>query len=477
MNDLNIYKAILKPSSCAADLGDGSERGEYVNQDYILQKLGRPHRAVSIMFCYYPYDKGWPERASIAYADNKNASFWDYPYDDYFTYTGGPGKDKKGEPFNYMRDIRRHGQDIILTLTIDPNVSDEHLICIARELSTFGRMYLRINHEATGCWFSFNKRCTYSQVADFFVRFHRIIKEYAPNVSTVLCIDGLPDVSSQKIDREEEFTEAVRCCDIWSTDKYVSLNWGWPAEIAEPGSKAFSSQNENSTYDLIKKTYERFCKINFNKSKKMLISEFNADGNVCGPYGQAECIEKFYSLILDERPQWLSGICFYQFRDRGRLGLELQSPSNPDVGIEQPVLESYRKLINSDWFCPEIEKGPELSLPVTLRWGGSEDAEGISFNVELLRPPVFCELYFNDDGNYMIQFNNMWFYKAPHATFVDLMPSFRYSPFTEHCSLSVNIFAPPSSGENDLLAEKGLYNTYTDISSLPRVRIYYDKIG
>ena len=52
-----------------------------------------------------------------------------------------------------MRDIRRHGQDVILTLTIDPNVSDDHLIAIANDLRTFGRMFLRINHEATGIGF------------------------------------------------------------------------------------------------------------------------------------------------------------------------------------------------------------------------------------------------------------------------------------------------------------------------------------
>ena len=48
-----IKKIHMGPAKCAVDLGDGSERGEYVNQDYILNKLGRPHRAVSLMYCYY----------------------------------------------------------------------------------------------------------------------------------------------------------------------------------------------------------------------------------------------------------------------------------------------------------------------------------------------------------------------------------------------------------------------------------------
>ena len=57
----------LSPASCAVDLNVGSERGEYVSQDYILDKLNRPHRAISIMYCYYPNDIGWPIRASIAH--------------------------------------------------------------------------------------------------------------------------------------------------------------------------------------------------------------------------------------------------------------------------------------------------------------------------------------------------------------------------------------------------------------------------
>ena len=47
-----VYSLHMGKAMCAVDLGDGSERGEYVNQDYILNKLGRPHRAVNLMYCY-----------------------------------------------------------------------------------------------------------------------------------------------------------------------------------------------------------------------------------------------------------------------------------------------------------------------------------------------------------------------------------------------------------------------------------------
>ena len=40
MSELKAKALHMGPAQCAVDLGDGSERGEYVNQDYILQKLG-----------------------------------------------------------------------------------------------------------------------------------------------------------------------------------------------------------------------------------------------------------------------------------------------------------------------------------------------------------------------------------------------------------------------------------------------------
>lgn len=44
-----VLKLTMGSALCAVDLGDGSERGEYVSQDYILSKLGRPHRSISLM--------------------------------------------------------------------------------------------------------------------------------------------------------------------------------------------------------------------------------------------------------------------------------------------------------------------------------------------------------------------------------------------------------------------------------------------
>lgn len=94
----NLYKVHMGKANCAIDLGDGSERGEYVNQDYILAKLERPMRSISLMYCYYPLDKGWPGRASVVHASPDVSFAWDYPYDDYFTYRAASAAAQRGNP-------------------------------------------------------------------------------------------------------------------------------------------------------------------------------------------------------------------------------------------------------------------------------------------------------------------------------------------------------------------------------------------
>ena len=466
---MDKIKAIhMGPAKCAVDLGDGSERGEYVNQDYILHKLGRPHRAVNLMYCYYPLDKEWPGRISEVMKD-ANVSFqWDYPYDDYFPYGGGIGGNTEGEPFNFMRDIRKHGQDVILTLTIDPNVSDEHLIKIAEELKTYGRIQMRINHEATGNWFSFTKRTTYQGVADFYVRFHKIIKEHAPNVSTILCIGGIEDLSKTEIEMEKEFSEAVKVTDIWSVDKYMALHWGWPYDVAEEGGTSFGRSAVSEIYEKTKRSYLRFKEICGGQEKPMVMSEFNADGDVTGPFEQAEMVQKFCDMLKADKDIWLNGFTFYQFRDRGRLGLEIEDPNNPDVGIEHPEMQTYKEIIHDDFFYPEIEETGNIQLPAKLRWGGSEDAEGIAIPLHFEKNPVFCEVTFDEEVNLMMEINGKWFYKSPKAKTIDLMSAFYEKPLDGAADLTLKIFAPPATGENDpSQGDDWQTNYYSTLNKLP----------
>lgn len=477
MNNLTIFEVHMGPAKCAVDLGDGSERGEYVNQDYILHKLGRPHRAISLMYTYYPLDKGWPGRASVVHADPNVKFAWDYPYDDYFTYKGGIGGNTQDEPFNFMRDIRCHGQDVNLTLTIDCGLPDEYLIYIAKELRPFGRMFLRINHEATGDWFQHNKRYTYQETGDFFVKFSKIIKEYAPHISTVICIGGIEDLEKEEMDKEEEFKATIPAADIWSVDKYMALHWGWPYDVAERGGSSHGRTPVKLSYELTKASFERFKFLNNGISKPMTMAEFNADGDVTGPYEQALMIKAFCDMVQQDHAEWFSGFTMYQFRDRGRLGLEIEDPNNADVGIEQPALQTYKEIIHQDWFMPRIEQKGEMTLPVTLRWGSAEDATGLAIPVHFACNPTFCEVTFEGDENLMMEMNGKWFYKSPKAKTIDMMSAFFENPLTGPCDKTLKIFAPPASGENDPnQGEDWTTNYYKTIEKLPTIRVRFEPV-
>ncbi|MBQ5932985.1 MAG: hypothetical protein IJL55_04715 [Lachnospiraceae bacterium] len=474
-----LKKISLNPAKCAVDLSDGSERGLYVDQDYILRKLGRPHRAVNIMYCYYPNDKTWPKRAQDAYKDMDVSFAWDYPYDNYFPYLGGLNGSTKGEPFTCMRDIRRHGQDVILTLTCDPKVDEKHMIAIAKDLRPFGRMMLRLNHECTGNWFSFNKRATYQEIADFYVKFHKVVRKYAPNVSMILCAGAVDNPKDEKAEKEDEFLQAIKDTEIWSIDKYIALNWGWPYEVAEKDNKQHMLNKTAATYNTAKRTFERFKKI-CGCTKPMVMSELNADGDVTGPYDQVKIMKNFAKLVKNDPEQWFSAFCFYQFRDDGRLGLEITDPNNPQVGVEQPMMAAYKDIIDDDFFKPEMKVHKTAKLPVLLRWGGSEDAEGVSVELNFEKDPVFAEATFTGslaDANLMMELNGMWFYKAPGVKFVDFMPAFFKKRLKGPAKLNLNIFAPPATGENDKKQGKDWdTNYYYELKELPDIRLRFEPI-
>ncbi|MDR0444593.1 MAG: hypothetical protein LBH44_14435 [Treponema sp.] len=475
---MDAYKLHIGPAKCALDLGDGSERGEYVNQDYILNILGKPHRAINLMYCYYPLDKGWPARASALAEPGKAGFAWDYAYDDYFPYQGGIGGATNGEPFASMRDVRRHGQEVILTLTVDCAVPDEHLIKIAGELVPFGRLMLRINHEATGTWFAFNKRYTYQQVADFYVRFHKIIKKHAPNVKTILCIGGAHINDTGKLHYEDEFAEAIKSADIWSSDTYLSLHWGWPFDIAEPGGKSHKRSVNKDILDGLCFDFERFMVCGKN-SRPFVLSEFNADGDVNGPYEQAEQLVDFYNRVPKEVPD-ITGITFYQFRDRGRLGLEIEDPNNPDIGVAQPILEEYKKLMAHSHYSPQTKQGEKITFPAKLRWGSSEDSDGISIPIQFDANPVFCEVIFSNQEdaeklNAMMEINGRWFYKKPGVKSIDLASAFFKNKLNGKQTLDFILFAPPGSGVNDPNQGEGWQNNYYHtLNTMPEFRIRYE---
>ena len=467
---MEVFEVKLGKAKCGLDLGDGSERAEYVNQDYILHKLGRPHRCVNIMYTLYPKDAQWPQRISKACADMEIKFQWDYPYDDYFPF----GAD--GEPFEQMKDIRKHGQDVLLTLTVDCSLDDEYLRGVAKQFAEFGRMRIRINHECQGNWFTHNKRFTFEEIGAFFVRFRKILKEEAPNVKAIFCAGFIkPD---GKIDQEDAFLEAYKAADVWSADSYPALHFGWPCDVAEVGGGSYKADNIREIYEQFEATAKRLREVTGLKNP-MTTAESNTDGDVTGPFHQGEAVVKFAEYFRDNNTsEWFDGISMYQFRDRGRLGLEIEDPNNNTVGIEQPVLADYKKLIQDPYFLPSMTKGEKAAFPAKLRWGGSDDADGIEIPVAFEKTPEFCEATFEEDASLMIEFGGKWFYKAKGVKTIDFMSLFFEKQLDGPTVLPMRIFGTPADGVNPKTdAADWATNYYSELKTAPEFRIRYEVPG
>ncbi len=465
-----MKKLHMGPAHCALNIGDGSERAEYVNQDYILHKLGRPHCAVNIMYTYYPHDEEWPARISEAWKDRNVTFAWDYPYDDYFPF----GVD--GQPFGQMRDIRRHGEEVLLTLTLDCGLSDEELEEVARQLRPYGRMMIRINHECCGTWFQHNKRYTYDEVGAFFVRFAGIIRRVAPNVRIIFC--GGWATKEGPMEQESSFRDCYAASDFWSCDGYPALHFGWPYDVAEAGGGKYKVDPIPVIVDQFIRTHERAMKL-AGENKPMISAEFNTDGDVTGPRRQGESVVRFAHYWRDHRVDWFRSISLYQFRDKGRLGLECEDPNNPAVGVEQPMLAEYRDQVLYDpWFMPAMTEGEEASFPAELRWGDSEDADGVALPIAFEGTPEFCEMTVEQPIGLMVELNGRWFYKAPGTKTIDMMSAFFDKPLDGPTELTLRIFAPPADGVNvEDGHEDWLFNYRTTLMEAPVMRIRYEVPG
>ena len=143
-------------------------------------------------------------------------------------------------------------------------------------------------------------------------------------------------------------------------------------------------------------------------------------------------------------------------------------------------MQTYKEIIHDEYFYPEMTKGDETSFPVKLRWGGSEDAEGIEIPLHFEKNPTFCEITFDGEDeklNLMMEINGKWFYKSPEAKTIDFMSAFFEKPLDSECDLTLKIFAPPASGENTPdTGDDWMYNTYSTITKLPNIRIRFAPI-
>ena len=459
-------RVTLSPAACSLDIGDGSERGEYVNQDYLLKTLGRPHRAVSLMYCYYPIAKGWPKRASVAHPKGGKKGAWDYPYDDYFPFTGGPKGNAEGEVFQQMRDIRRHGQEVTLTLTMDCKVPDDHIRVIARQLKPYGKIRLRLNHECDGFWFVYSQKYSHQEVADFLVRFSRVLKKEAPNVQLICCWGHVIDFKTGRLNHEEELSPILETSDVWSADQYLTLHYGWPSKSCEPEDvgKTYKIIGVQNVWRQLNGTHRRFVQLS-GQDKGLEIGEFNTDGNVGGEKLQAKWTGDFYRRVLAEKPSFLKGITYYQFRDRGRLGLEREDQSNPENGLPTPFLEEYRAFLRNPYFQSKENWTQTKSL--RMEWRGSDDSDGLGWKIRLKAKPIFLEILFDKKANLVIRAGKKWFYKKPDVEWVDVTQAAlewgTAKPFP------VVIFAPPADGMNP----SGVSAVAARLSGPPRMRLHY----
>ena len=226
-------------------------------------------------------------------------------------------------------------------------------------------------------------------------------------------------------------------------------------------------------FDKFRRTYERLSE-RFGK-KPFIQAELNADGDVTSSLYQALYVMKYYGMVRDTEAPWLTGISMYQFRDRGRLGLETEDPNNPSVGIKQPLMAEYKRVLADRYFMPVLESAEEISFPAPLRWGGSEDADGIETVLVFDNTPVFCEVTFRDELSLMIEFNGRWFYRSPDVPVIDLMPAFFDRPLSGRCAIPIRFFATPPDGENHDTGDDDWDSNYrTVMENEPEFRIRYE---
>ena len=77
----------------------------------------------------------------------------------------------------------------------------------------------------------------------------------------------------------------------------------------------------------------------------------------------------------------------------------------------------------------------------------------------------------------MMELNGKWFYKAPETKTVDMMSAFFEKPVEAPCDMTLKIFAPPASGENDPAQGEGWETDYyTTMEKLPKIRIRFEPV-
>ena len=78
-----------------------------------------------------------------------------------------------------------------------------------------------------------------------------------------------------------------------------------------------------------------------------------------------------------------------------------------------------------------------------------------------------------DEGE---EINGRWFYKAKGVKFIDFMPAF-FGKKAKGNNLTLKIFAPPATGENDSSqGDDWRINYYYTLTKLPKIRLEYKAV-
>lgn len=381
---LKVYTNSIINKKNQLILSNGSERGDYIPMDYVFSRFNKIHDGIQLFKTYYPYDECWNDQDKISSSTlKKDVDYaWDYEYEDYHPFDVFSENSKTLRQFE---EIKQYGSDIHLTLTMDITLQDNDLIAIVNVLKNYGRIYLRINHEANGSWFRYHKYHSYKEVSDFFVKFHRIIKSHSSNIFTVFNLTADVFVSDQVVLdtylhlSQDELKEALAIADYWSIDKYVSLNWGWPFHEMDSGEYPKYWTFDTATWwRLVEETYIKMICHNDMKAKKIFITEFNSDSDVDGYKKQAKIVGDVYSRLLKGDYDWIEGVMLYQFRDFGGLGLE---KGDIDTFEVLPAFHTYRKVLKKFNYTIDKSKTEYTLNDYTFRWLDSDTIHGLTIEL------------------------------------------------------------------------------------------------
>lgn len=447
----SIAQIQLLTPPCTLGLTVGSERGTYVSQRHVLQRVGRPHHVVNLMFQHYPDMKDWPTQGVNYHGFYRNRQL--NAGDGYFPLSLDADGVWGQEFLRQIADVRAHGAEPQLTLTLHADTPDATLIRIAESLRPFTPMRIRINHECNGTWFHFNERWTYGQVAALFVRFHNILHQYAPGVRTVACWNGNAENLYVPADRQpprgrltdDELAPAFRAADMVSVDQYTSLHYGWPDPSFDPSNPSQSFRVDPEAWWIeMQNIHAAICAVRESETD-LEIHEVNNDADIVGDEGQAAWIRSFYGEVAARALPWLKNITFYQFRDRGGLGLERESLADPNRYEDLPSLAAYCQAIGDSYFAMRTQRGPGGDLTthdVELAWSGPTEATGLRFTFDNgPRSPV--DLILPARQHLLVHADAAWHVKPVGEDRV------RLGPAADGGSRLVDVFLPPPDGRNN----------------------------